>query len=85
MLASCTRVSWTSYPAAMDRTTGHAELAAIGDGLERYYHRIGGLVTSMATGGEREALADVLASLHEVERSLKSAERGIQRALKLLA
>jgi hypothetical protein len=69
----------------MDRTTARAELAAIGDGLERYYQRIGGLVTSMATGTDRESLADVLASLHEVERSLKSAERGLQRALKLLA
>lgn len=68
----------------MDRATARAELAAIDDGLDRYHQRIGGLVSSMATGAEREALADVLAALHEVERSLKSSGRGIRRALSLL-
>ena len=68
----------------MDRATARAELAAINDGLERYYQRIGGLVSSMNTGTDRESLSDALASLHEVERSLKSSERGIRRALTLL-
>jgi hypothetical protein len=68
----------------MDRTTARAELEAITDGLDRYYQRIGGLVTTIATSDSREQLADALASLHEVERSLKSAERGLRRAVGLI-
>ena len=66
----------------MDATVT-AELTAIADGVERYLQRVGGLVTSLGTSAEREAMGDVLATLHEVERSLKSAERGLQRAATL--
>jgi hypothetical protein len=68
----------------MDRITASAELSAIADGLDRYHQRIAAIVTSLGTGPEKEAMSDLLSSLHEVERTLKSSGRGLQRALKLL-
>lgn len=62
-----------------DPSTIAAELAVIADGTERYFERVRELGSS--TLGEN--LEDLLASIHEAERSLRSAHRALLRATRI--
>lgn len=56
-----------------------AELASIADNVEQYRRRVGTLAERFA-GSDRD---DVMAAIHEAERLLRSAERGLLRALRI--
>jgi cob(I)alamin adenosyltransferase len=56
-----------------------AELASIADNVDQYRRRVGDLAERFA-GSDRE---DLVAAIHEAERLLRSAERGLNRALRL--
>jgi hypothetical protein len=62
-----------------DPSTIAAELAVIADGTERYFERVRELGSS--TLGEN--LEDLLAAIHEAERSLRSAHRALLRATRI--
>jgi cob(I)alamin adenosyltransferase len=55
-----------------------AELATIADNVEQYRRRVGDLAERYV-GTERD---DVIAAIHEAERLLRSAERGLLRAVR---
>jgi hypothetical protein len=57
-----------------------AELAAIADHLAQYRQRLAGLAEPWM-GTERD---DIVTAIHEAERSLRSAERTLQRALRVV-
>ncbi len=63
-----------------DTSTTAAELSAVSDTVERSRERVAQLAEPYL-GTERE---DVVAAIYEAERQLRSAERGLRRALKLL-
>ena len=56
-----------------------AELASIADNVDQYRRRVGDLAERFV-GSDRD---DLLAAIHEAERLLRSAERGLTRALRL--
>lgn len=56
-----------------------AELAAIADNVDQYRRRVGDIAQRFA-GSDRD---DLLASIHEAERLLRNAERGLTRAIRL--
>ncbi|MDX2378416.1 MAG: hypothetical protein QNM02_01495 [Acidimicrobiia bacterium] len=56
-----------------------AELAAIADNVDQYRQRVGGLADRFA-GSDRD---DLVTAIHEAERLLRSAERGLIRAIRL--
>lgn len=57
-----------------------AELAVTADHVERYRQPIAALATPLRDG-EHD---DVVAAMSEAERSLRTAQRSIERAVKLL-
>jgi hypothetical protein len=63
-----------------DPASTAAELSAVADTVDRSRERVARLVEPYL-GTERE---DVVAAIYEAERQLRSAERGLRRALKLL-
>lgn len=63
-----------------DPASTAADLAAVADTVERSRERVARLADPYL-GTERE---DVVAAIYEAERQLRSAERGLRRALKLL-
>ena len=63
-----------------DPTSTAADHAAVADTVERSRERVARLADPYL-GTERE---DVVAAIYEAERQLRSAERGLRRALKLL-
>ena len=58
-----------------------AELSAAADAIEGYRRRVGDLA-GPHLGTERD---DLVSAIYEAERSLRTAERLLQRALKLAA
>jgi hypothetical protein len=56
-----------------------AELAAIADNVEQYRRRVGDLAERFV-GSDRD---DLVAAIHEAERLLRTAERGLIRALRV--
>lgn len=60
-------------------TANFAEIGAIADGIDSYRSRLSGLAEPMI-GADKD---DLLAALYEAERSLRTAHRAIQRALKI--
>ena len=60
-------------------TASAAEIGAIADGVDRYRSRVAGLAEPLA-GTTKD---DLIAVLYEAERSLLSAHRALQRAVKL--
>lgn len=63
-----------------DTASAAAELAVIADTIERHRERVASLVTPFL-GTDRD---DVVVSIHEAERQLLIAARGLRRALKSL-
>jgi len=57
-----------------------AELSAITDNVARYRERVAGLAEAYV-GSDRE---DIVTAIHEAERGLRNAERGLVRALRVL-
>ena len=57
-----------------------AELAVTADHIERYRQRIAALAAPLRDG-EHD---DVVAAIYEAERSLRTAERALGRAVKIL-
>ena len=57
-----------------------AELAVTADHVERYRQRIAAVATPLRDGQHD----DVVAAIYEAERSLRSAQRSLDRAVKLL-
>jgi hypothetical protein len=57
-----------------------AELSVTAEHLDRYRQHLGDLSAEIA-GGPHD---DVIAAIHEAERSLRSAYRQLERAVKLL-
>jgi len=55
-----------------------AELAAIADGVDQYRRRVAALAEPYV-GSDRD---DLVTAIHESERLLRSAERGLLRALR---
>ncbi|MEY3679922.1 MAG: hypothetical protein ACO27U_02915 [Ilumatobacteraceae bacterium] len=62
-----------------DPSTIAAELAVIADGTERYFER----VRELGSANLGENLDDLLAAIHEAERSLRSAHRALLRATRI--
>jgi len=62
-------------------TATAAELSAALEAIGSYRRRVGDLVVPHL-GSERD---DLVAAIYEAERSLRTAERVLQRALKLVA
>ena len=62
--------------ASLERTA--SELSTIADNIGRYRERVAGLAEPFV-GTERD---DLVIAIHEAERQLRSAERGLQRALR---
>ena len=62
-------------------TATAAELSAAIDAVDGYRRRVDALVGS-DLGPDRE---DLVAAIYEAERALRTAERALQRALKLAA
>ena len=58
-----------------------AELAAIADNVAQYRSRVGNLAEPFV-GTERD---DVVTAIHEAERQLRSAERTLIRALRVMS
>ena len=56
-----------------------AELSVMADGTDRYYER----VRDMGATTLGEELADLLAAIHEAERSLRTAQRALARAARI--
>ncbi|MFM8531703.1 MAG: hypothetical protein ACKOD2_18925 [Ilumatobacteraceae bacterium] len=56
-----------------------AELSVMADGTDRYYER----VRDMGAATLGEELADLLAAIHEAERSLRTAQRALARAARI--
>jgi cob(I)alamin adenosyltransferase len=56
-----------------------AELASIADNVDQYRRRVGDLADRFV-GSDRD---DLVAAIHEAERLLRSAERGLTRALRI--
>jgi len=57
-----------------------AELAVTADHVERYRQRIAAVATPLRDGQHD----DVVSAIYEAERSLRSAQRSLDRAVKLL-
>jgi hypothetical protein len=66
----------------MSSSTGAtaAELSVAADHVDRYRERVAGLVTPLL-GGDHD---DAVAAMFEAERSLRSASRALERAVRLL-
>jgi hypothetical protein len=56
-----------------------AELASIADGVDQYRRRVAALAEPHV-GSDRD---DLVSAIHEAERLLRSAERGLLRALRV--
>lgn len=65
-------------PAAVQSAA--AELSVVADHVDRYRERVHGLVRPLANTNHD----DVIAAVYEAERSLRSASRALERAVKLL-